>query len=159
MSSSSSSVQIRPIEAADKAIWTNLWDQYNTFYKRTIPSEVTEATFARFLDPSNPISGVVAVKKTHNDNDKGNVIGFATYYPHDSTASIKPNVYLHDLFVDPACRAGGVGEKLIEDVAERARELGGFQLYWHTQYFNYRAQGLYAKVGERSDFVMWKKGL
>ena len=152
MSSSTTTVQIRPIQPNDKEIWTDLWNQYNVFYKRTIPDEVTETTFNRFLDPNNAIDCGVA-------EANGKVIGFANYYPHDSTASIKPNFYLHDLFVDPEARAGGVGEKLIDYVAERAREADAYQLYWHTQYFNYRAQGLYAKVGERSDLVLWKKGL
>lgn len=152
MSSSTTTVQIRPIQPNDKEIWTDLWNQYNVFYKRTIPDEVTETTFNRFLDPNNAINCGVA-------ESNGKVIGFANYYPHDSTASIKPNFYLHDLFVDPEARAGGVGEKLIDYVAERAREADTYQLYWHTQYFNYRAQGLYAKVGERSDLVLWKKGL
>jgi D-amino-acid N-acetyltransferase len=152
MSSSTTTVQIRPIQPNDKEIWTDLWNQYNVFYKRTIPDEVTETTFNRFLDPNNAINCGVA-------ESNGKVIGFANYYPHDSTASIKPNFYLHDLFVDPEARAGGVGEKLIDYVAERAREADAYQLYWHTQYFNYRAQGLYAKVGERSDLVLWKKGL
>jgi D-amino-acid N-acetyltransferase len=154
MSSSPPTIQIRPIQPADKETWTALWAQYNVFYKRTIPDEVTETTFARFLDPNNAINCGVAEEEAN-----GKVIGFATYYPHDSTASVKPNFYLHDLFVDPAARAGGVGEKLIDYVAERAREADAYQLYWHTQYFNYRAQGLYAKVGERSDLVLWKKGL
>jgi D-amino-acid N-acetyltransferase len=154
MSSSTTTIQIRPIQPADKETWINLWNQYNVFYKRTVPDEVTEATFNRFLDPSNAINCGVA-----ESSNNGKVIGFANYYPHDSTASIKPNFYLHDLFVDPEARAGGVGEKLIDFVAEKAREAGAYQLYWHTQYFNYRAQGLYAKVGERSDLVLWKKGL
>ena len=152
MSSSTTTIQIRPIQPADKEAWVNLWNQYNVFYKRTIPDQVTETTFNRFLDPNNAINCGVA-------ESNGKVIGFANYYPHDSTASIKPNFYLHDLFVDPEARAGGVGEKLIDYVAERAREADAYQLYWHTQYFNYRAQGLYAKVGERSDLVLWKKGL
>jgi GNAT superfamily N-acetyltransferase len=152
MSSSTTTIQIRPIQSADKETWVNLWNQYNVFYKRSIPDQVTETTFNRFLDPNNGINCSVA-------ESNGKVIGFANYYPHDSTASIKPNFYLHDLFVDPEARAGGVGEKLIDFVAEKAREAGAYQLYWHTQYFNYRAQGLYAKVGERSDLVLWKKGL
>ena len=153
MSSSTTTIQIRPIQPADKEAWVNLWNQYNVFYKRTIPDQVTETTFNRFLDPNNAINCGVA------ESNNGKIIGFANYYPHDSTASIKPNFYLHDLFVDPEARAGGVGEKLIDFVAEKAREVGAYQLYWHTQYFNYRAQGLYAKVGERSDLVLWKKGL
>jgi len=153
MSSSTTTIQIRPIQPADKEAWVNLWNQYNVFYKRTIPDQVTETTFNRFLDPNNAINCGVA------ESNNGKIIGFANYYPHDSTASIRPNFYLHDLFVDPEARAGGVGEKLIDFVAEKAREAGAYQLYWHTQYFNYRAQGLYAKVGERSDLVLWKKGL
>ena len=125
MSSSTTTVQIRPIQPNDKEIWTDLWNQYNVFYKRTIPDEVTETTFNRFLDPNNAINCGVA-------ESNGKVIGFANYYPHDSTASIKPNFYLHDLFVDPEARAGGVGEKLIDYVAERAREADAYQLYWHT---------------------------
>jgi D-amino-acid N-acetyltransferase len=152
--SSTTTIQIRAIQPTDKETWVNLWNQYNVFYKRTVPDEVTEATFNRFLDPNNAINCGVA-----ESSNNGKVIGFANYYPHDSTASIKPNFYLHDLFVDPEARAGGVGEKLIDFVAEKAREAGAYQLYWHTQYFNYRAQGLYAKVGERSDLVLWKKGL
>lgn len=152
--SSASKVEIRPIQPSDKETWITLWQGYNTFYKRTIPDNVTEANFDRFLDPNNPINCAVAVKEGDSKP-----IGFANYYPHPSTASNEPNFYLHDLFVDPESRAGGTGEKLIDYVAEKAREAGAYQLYWHTQYFNYRAQGLYSKVGERSDLVLWKKGL
>jgi D-amino-acid N-acetyltransferase len=124
--SSPSIVQIRPIQDSDKETWKNLWGQYNVFYKRTIPDNVTEATFDRFLDPQNPISCAVATNGSQP-------IGFATYYPHPSTASIDPNFYLHDLFVDPSSRAAGTGEKLIDYVADKAREAGAYQLYWHTQ--------------------------
>jgi GNAT superfamily N-acetyltransferase len=126
--SSPPTIRIRPIQPSDKETWLNLWAQYNTFYKRTIADNVTEVTFNRFLDAQNPISCAVAVA----DSDS-QPIGFATYYPHPSTASIDPNFYLHDLFVDPASRAGGTGEKLIDFVTEKAREAGAYQLYWHTQ--------------------------
>lgn len=127
----SSPVQIRPIQPSDKETWKNLWEQYNAFYKRSIPANVTEATFARFLDPQNPIDCAVATNDGAGANSQP--IGFATYYPHPSTASIDPNFYLHDLFVDPASRAAGTGERLIDYVAQRAREAGAYQLYWHTQ--------------------------
>jgi GNAT superfamily N-acetyltransferase len=126
--SSPPAIQIRPIQASDKETWKNLWAQYNAFYKRTIADDVTEVTFDRFLDAQNPICCAVAVA----DSDS-QPIGFATYYPHPSTASIDPNFYLHDLFVDPASRAGGTGEMLIDYVADKAREAGAYQLYWHTQ--------------------------
>lgn len=154
MTSSTLSVEIRPIQPSDKETWIELWEGYNTFYKRTIAPNVTEANFDRFLDPQNPICCAVATLP-----GSSKPVGFANYYPHPSTASTEPNFYLHDLFVDPTCRAGGIGQKLIDFVADKAKEAGAYQLYWHTQYFNYRAQGLYSKVGERSDLVLWKKAL
>ena len=131
--SSPSTVQIRPIQSSDKETWKNLWSQYNAFYKRTIAENVTETTFDRFLDPQNPISCAVATNGELQLGVDSQPIGFATYYPHPSTASIDPNFYLHDLFVDPALRAAGTGEKLIDYVADKAREAGAYQLYWHTQ--------------------------
>jgi GNAT superfamily N-acetyltransferase len=126
--SSPTAVQIRPIQASDRETWKNLWGQYNTFYKRTVADNVTEKTFDRFLDPQNPICAAVATNGADSQP-----IGFATHYPHPSTASIGPNFYLHDLFVDPSSRAAGTGEKLIDYVADKAREAGAYQLYWHTQ--------------------------
>ena len=148
------SVQIRPIQEPDKAAWEGLWSQYNQFYKRTIPSTVTDTTFSRFLDENYRMYCVVAV-----DSESNKVIGFATYYPHQSTSSIEEVVYLHDLFVDPSVRNKGTGRQLIERVYKEAEKLGCESVYWHTQYFNHRAQLLYTKVAERTDFVQYRKAL
>lgn len=61
--SSASKVEIRPIKPADKETWISLWQGYNTFYKRMIPDNVTEANFDRFLDPNDPINCAVAVDR------------------------------------------------------------------------------------------------
>jgi D-amino-acid N-acetyltransferase len=53
----------------------------------------------------------------------------------------------------------GTGRALIEYVAEGAKKLGATQVYWHTQYFNHRAQLLYVKVADRTDFVRYAKML
>lgn len=146
---------IRPIASSDKETWLNHWSQYNDFYKRTIPTNITDSTFSRFLDDSVRMYAAVAVNIS--DNDK--VVGFAHYYPHLSTSSLTEQVYLHDLFVDPSVRNGGVGRKLIEYVYEAARGWGCESVYWHTQYFNHRAQLLYTSVGERTPFVVYSKQL
>lgn len=149
------SVQIRAIEKKDEEAWRNLWEQYNEFYKRTVPDNVTKTTFARFLDDKVPMYGAVAVDTS--DNDK--VVGFVHWYPHQSTSSIEEVVYLHDLFVDPNIRNKGAGRKLIEHVYEHARSIPAESVYWHTQYFNHRAQLLYTKVATRTDFVQYHKTL
>lgn len=149
------SVQVRAIQPADEATWRDMWHQYNEFYHRvdSISDEVTTTTFKRFLDPNTRIYGAVAV-----DGDKP--IGFVHWYPHPSTSSLGEVVYLHDLFVDPNVRNKGTGRALIEHVYKDAKEnLKADAVYWHTQYFNHRAQLLYTKVASRTDFVMYHKAL
>ena len=148
------SVQVRPVQQEDEASWRNLWQNYNEFYKRTIPEEITQTTFARFLDDKVRIYGAVAVDMTDNK-----VKGFVTWYPHSSTSSVKEVVYLHDLFVDPNSRNAGTGRKLIEHVYEHAKTIPAESVYWHTQYFNHRAQLLYVKVADRTDFIEYRKTL
>lgn len=147
-----STIQIRQIRESDKPDWSTLWSQYNEFYARTIPTHITDNTFTRFLDANTRMYCVVAL-----DNDT--IIGFAAYYPHASTSSLSETVYLHDLFVDPGARNKGTGRKLIERVYEEAKRLGADSVYWHTQYFNHRAQLMYVKVAERTDFVQYRKEL
>ena len=147
-------VTIRPIEAKDETIWRKHWAAYNEFYQRTdiITEDITATTFSRFLSPQSPIECAVA-----EDPSSEQVVGFVTWYPHPSTASIEDIVYLNDLFVDPECRNGGVGRKLIEHVYAQADKAGTKAVYWHTQYFNHRAQLLYTKIGTRTDFIRYNR--
>ena len=149
------SVQVRRIAAGDESAWRGLWEQYNQFYKRTVPDKNTSTTFSRFLDNDVRMYGAVAVDSS--DSDK--IIGFVHWYPHCSTSEIGEVVYLHDLFVDPSARNKGTGRALIEHVYEHARGMKAEAVYWHTQYFNHRAQLLYTKVADRTDFVMYRKAL
>lgn len=127
------STHIRPVQKSDEAAWRNLWEQYNEFYSRSIPEEVTATTFARFLDDKVRMYGAVSTA-----NDK--ITGFVNWYPHPSTSSIEEVVYLHNLFVDPSTRNSGTGRQLIEHVYEHAKTIPAKSVYWHTQFFNHRAQ-------------------
>lgn len=148
------SALIRPVQKKDEDAWRNLWEQYNDFYERKIPEEVTKTTFARFLDSDVRIYSAVAVEP---GSDR--VIGFANWYPHPSTSSVEEVVYLHDLFVDPSVRNKGTGRQLIEHVYEHARSIPAQSVYWHTQQFNHRAQLLYVKVADKTPFVQYSKTL
>ena len=155
------SVTVRPIEAKDESAWRKHWAAYNEFYKRTdsITEEITATTFSRFLSSESKIECAVAVASEgpESDSKSEKVIGFVQYYPHPSTSDIMDIVYLHDLFVDPEARNGGVGRKLIEYVYAFADKHGYETVYWHTQYFNHRAQLLYTKVGKRTDFIRYDR--
>ena len=68
-------VVVRPVAAADFPQWLPLWTGYNTFYKRTLPDEVTQTTWKRFLDPAEPVHALVA-------EENGQLLGLVHYLFH-----------------------------------------------------------------------------
>lgn len=149
------SIIVRAIDKGDEERWRDLWEQYNVFYKRTIPEQVTATTFNRFLDEKVRMYAAVAV-----DAELSMTVGFVTWYPHANTSTIEDVVYLNDLFVDPTIRNKGVGGSLIEHVYEHARtELNAAKVYWLTMSSNHRAQLLYSRIAECSGFVHYQKKL
>jgi GNAT superfamily N-acetyltransferase len=142
-------VTVRSAAARDEKRWRELFDGYCIFYKRTPSEALTRHTWARILDPASPVHAIVA------DHEKHGVIGIANYVVHEHTLGLKPVCYLGDLFVDPARRAGGIGEQLIAWLRDEMKKEGWPRLYWHTRLNNYRARGLYDKFTPHSDFVRY----
>ena len=143
---------IRPVTRADFAAWLPLWEGYNSFYKRTIPEQVTRTTWSRFFDNYEPVHALVAERE-------GEIIGLVHYLYHRNTAMLGPTCYLQDLFTAPAARGCGAGRALIEAVYERAKEAGAGRVYWTTQENNAVARVLYDKVAELSEFLQYRKNL
>ena len=143
---------IRPIGDADFEQWLPLWTGYNTFYKRTLPEEITRRTWARFLDPNEPMHALVA-------EQDGALLGLVHYLFHRATAMVEDTCYLADLFTNQKARGKGVGRLLIEAVYEAARASGSTRVYWQTHETNAVAQVLYNEVAERSGFIVYRKPL
>lgn len=152
----SDTISIRPVTAADHAAWKPLWDGYNAFYGRSgptaLPEEVTRTTWARFLDPAEPVHALVAERG-------GALLGLAHYLFHRSTIQVEPSCYLQDLFTAPAARGLGVGRALIERVYELAGLAHAPRVYWQTHESNAAAMRLYDRVAEKSGFVVYRKML
>src|SRR4051812_28326970 len=101
---------VRAVEPADFDAWLPLWRGYNAFYGRPdFPDVVTRSTWARFLDPTEPMHALVA-------EDAGALVGLTHYLFHRSTTLVGPTCYLQDLFTAEAARGRGVGRALIEAV-------------------------------------------
>jgi GNAT superfamily N-acetyltransferase len=140
---------VRTAGPQDEARWRELFDGYCEFYKRTPSEALTRHTWARIMDRASPVHAIVADDAAHG------VIGIANYVIHEHTLGLTPACYLGDLFVDPARRAGGVGERLIAWLRDEMKKAGWTRLYWHTRLNNYRARGLYDKFTPHSDFVRY----
>ena len=143
---------VRPARPGDRAAWEPLWQGYLTFYKSSLPAEVTDATWQRFFDPIEPLHALVAERD-------GRLVGLTHYLLHRSTWAPVCYCYLEDLFVDPSLRGGGVGRRLITAVESEARAAGASRLYWMTHETNETAQRLYDKGADRPGFVQYRKKL
>ena len=141
-------IVIRPVAAADRALWEPLWRGYLAFYEKTVPEAVTEHTWARLI-VGEEIRGFIALEGSE-------ALGLTQYYFHQSTWSIGGNCYLGDLFVAPAARGKRIGRRLIAAVTEAARAHGCAVLYWQTEEFNGTARRLYERVAKRSPFIRYQ---
>lgn len=141
---------IRPAHPADFEQWFPLWEGYNRFYERKVPTEVTRMTWSRFFDAYEPMHVLVA------ESDE-KLLGLVHYLFHRNTAMLGPTCYLQDLFTAAEARGQGVGRALIEAVYERAQAAGSSRVYWMTQESNTTARRLYDRVAERSGFIQYRR--
>jgi ribosomal protein S18 acetylase RimI-like enzyme len=142
-------VTVRRIEARDEPRWRELWDGYNRFYEREPAEAITRHAWTRIMDPATPVHAIVA------EREDARVIGIANYLIHESTSALTPVCYLQDLFVDPDCRAAGVGKAMIDWLLAEMAIQKWSRVYWHTRETNYRARGLYDKYTPHSGFLRY----
>ena len=147
---------IRPILRSDYDRWRPLWDGYNAFYERrgstALPEEITQATWERFFDSSEPVKAIVA-------EESGHLVGFAHYVFHRSTTRLHDICYLQDLFTAEHVRGRGIGRRLIEAVYEAARNGGCSRVYWQTQTTNRAGRALYDKLAKHLGFIVYSHEL
>ena len=145
-------VTIRPIARADHADWRVLWDGYNAFYGRSGPTalaeDITQATWERFFDPSEPVKALVA-------EEGGRLAGLAHFVFHRSTTRLGDVCYLQDLFTAQSRRGAGIGRKLVEAVYAAAKTAGSSRVYWQTKADNHVARALYDKLARHHGFIVY----
>ena len=141
--------EIRLLRADERAAWEPLWQGYQTFYKVTLAAEATDAAWARFHDPSEPMEALGAFTD-------GRLAGFAHTILHRSTWTVGPYCYLQDLFTVPEARGQGIASALVKAVVERARAAGASRVHWLTHESNATARALYDRIADRSGFLQYR---
>lgn len=144
------SVSVRELKEQDQSRWLELWEGYLTFYQAQVPTEVSEATWQRALDPDR--DGMYCLVAETG----GEVIGFVICVVHPGTWTTQDITYLEDLYVDPSVRGQGIGRQLIEAVYAKSQELNHHRIYWRTKADNQAARALYEKVADDNDWVMYE---
>jgi GNAT superfamily N-acetyltransferase len=147
-------VTVRAVTPGDYDAWKPLWDEYNAFYERTGPTalsdEVSDTTWRRFFDASEPVHCIVAERD-------GKLVGFCHFLYHRSTSRLERVCYLQDLFTAPDFRGHGIGRALIEKVYVIAKETGCKRVYWQTHTTNTPGRTLYDKVAKNFGFIVYAK--
>jgi GNAT superfamily N-acetyltransferase len=147
-----SQLEIRLVSAGDHAAWLPLWQAYLRFYNTELPDAVSQSTWQRLLDSSEPTHGALAW-------DGDTAVGLVHFIYHRSNWSIENSCYLQDLLVTEQSRGTGVGRQLIEFVYRSAKADGCCKVHWLTHETNATAIQLYERIAERPGFIQFRKAL
>jgi len=149
-------VTIRPATKADEAAlgrWGGaLMRQHHEFDpQRFVRSENPEAGYGRFLvsQLDEPGSVVLVAERA------GAVVGyaFAALEPMSWKDLRAACGYLHDVYVDPAARGAGAGERLVRAALEWLEGRGAPRVVLMSAARNESAQRLFERIGFRRTMV------
>lgn len=143
-------IEITGLRDGDYADWRRLFEGYATFYKRVMTDAIAETVWGWLHDPTHVLTCLAA------RGADGRMVGFAHIreMPRPSTGSYAG--FLDDLFVDPALRGTGVVDALFEGIRELALEQGWSMVRWMTADDNYRARGVYDRVGRKTSWNLYE---
>lgn len=141
-------LSIRPVSPADEAEWSTLYTGYREFYRERADPAKVQAAWQMLFDPATRLAGFVAVHE-------GRVVGLANWREFPDQLSASTGIFLDDLYVSPEARGRGVGEQLLEALAQVARDRGIGVVRWITAPDNTTARRLYDRVAERAPWVTY----
>lgn len=122
-------------------------------YERLATSAVaTEALLEASLFGARPESEVVIARAD------GVPAGFALFFHNFSTFVGRRGLWLEDLFVRPAYRGAGIGQRLLAHLAHLAVERGCGRFEWAVLDWNQSAIGFYERLGAvpMSDWTVYR---
>jgi GNAT superfamily N-acetyltransferase len=77
----------------------------------------------------------------------GDPVGLALFYYTLNTFKLQPNIFLEDLFVDPAHRGSGIGLALMRHLAQRAVAENCGRVEWRVLNWNQPSIDFYHRLG------------
>ncbi|WP_448326432.1 N-acetyltransferase family protein [Sulfitobacter sp. M13] len=142
-------ITTRPMEAADRSAWEDLFAGYAAFYKVDQTAQMRETVYGWLMDADHGSKCILA------QDENGTIVGFTHYRPFVSQLRAMTNCFLDDLFVSPQARGTGAAQALIKAVEAVAQQKGCGTVRWITAEDNYRGRGVYDKLATRTGWVTY----
>ncbi|RZS90246.1 acetyltransferase (GNAT) family protein [Motilibacter rhizosphaerae] len=155
-------VEVRALEAGDRAGWDVVWGAYLEHYLQDLAPALSDLLWARLTggpEERHPQMGGLGAFLPAPAGAADRLVGIAHWIVSPSTWDARLDCYLEDLAVAPDVRGRGVGRALIEALDGVGRERGWRRLHWITDETNYRARTLYDRVGSRTAYVQYERRL
>jgi ribosomal protein S18 acetylase RimI-like enzyme len=91
------------------------------------------------------------------DAGTGSLVGMAVHYEIPFMHTLQPLLMLKWLYVDPECRGGRVGQRLMRQMVLHARATGHERFFWFVLNDNVLAQSFYRGLGatEEPEWRRW----
>jgi len=136
------STLIRPATAADVPALIGLIHELAAFETLQHLLQTDEARLREHLFDARPVVEALVAQAPD-----GAIVGFALFFTNYSTFLSRPGLYLEDLYVQPAARGDGIGQRLLRELARIAvaRDYGRFE--WSVLDWNVNAIRFYERMG------------
>lgn len=128
-------MKIRPVDISD---YNELMELYNGFVGEDRYTKHDNDSFKKVLNSKNNFVYVA--------EEKNKLIGFATFSVRTVIRYPKPIAELDELYVLPAYRRKGVGQKLMQAILDKAKQSDCFRLFIESHYDHKSAHKLYEKL-------------
>jgi GNAT superfamily N-acetyltransferase len=137
------SISIRPARADETPLILQFVRELAEYEHLSHEVTATEESLRQALFGPRPYAEVVFACLD------GEPVGFALFFHNFSTFLGKPGIYLEDLFVRPAYRRRGIGQRLLSWLAAEAVARGCGRLEWAVLDWNTPSIRFYESLGAR----------
>ena len=134
-------INIRPVEETDFPRIIELFKEFATFEKHP---ELVSNSLELMLEEKEHFHAFVA------ETEKGEIVGYATWFLSYPTW-IGKSLYMDDLYVVPAYRKKGLGQKLTQTLIDFAKASNCKKMHWQVSDWNVPAIGFYENIGAQID--------
>jgi GNAT superfamily N-acetyltransferase len=141
-------VILRPATQADVPVVMRLIRGLADFESMSQELTATETDVGEALSGSNPYIQAVLAEVD------GASVGLALFYYTFNTFKARRNIFLEDLFVEPAHRGTGIGLALMRHLAQRAVTENCGRIQWNVLNWNQLAIDFYERLGGKPS-TLW----